>query len=98
MQRDTRAGAEHHALDGVRQQIAVAQQCLAGEMHVGGAADRGLDHSGERADACDVLVDQNVLRRVTDGLVVGIAGTAVGLDDLARRVALHDRVVDVARR
>ena len=34
-------------------------------------------------------------RHVTHGLVGVVADTAVGLDDLARGVALHDRVVDV---
>ena len=47
VQRDAWLRAEHDALDGVRQQVAVAEQILAGEFYVG-AAGRGLDNAGER--------------------------------------------------
>src|SRR5436309_1699543 len=43
----------------------------------------------------DALVDQHILRRVAHRLIVGVADTGVGLDDLPGGVALHGRVGDV---
>ena len=87
--------AEHHALDRLGQQVAVAQQALGGEMHVGGAADRGLDHAGDGADTGDVLVDQHVIRGGAGGGIAGVADPAIGLDDLAVGIALHDRAAAI---
>ena len=45
VQHDTGLRAEHDALDGMRKQVAVAEQIGRGEMHIG-ATGRGLDDAG----------------------------------------------------